>query len=117
MSQGTVFDLFAETVPTGPGQTSTYYSYTINAASGLPAQLCGRARTTGCSSRDAAEVFVRQRIAELQRGQLQTSPLTDCSPLLGNEQQLRAIAARNGWLFFFRPCCRQKPSWRFVTIS
>ena len=76
------FELQLERIATDSGDFRELYSFTLNPSSGIPDHLLGGWRTTGCSRRAAAEAFVRQRIAELQRGSQQTFPLTDCTELI-----------------------------------
>ena len=94
------FELHAQSVPAPDGTAQTYYSYSLNAESGVPPQWCGRLRTTGCRTLAAAERFVRQRIEELVRGAPDTRPWSDCSALLNDPERLRSAAAERGCLFF-----------------
>ena len=81
------FELHAQTVPAPDGTAQTYYSYTLAAESGVPAQWCGRPRTTGCHTEAAAERFVRQRIEELKRGAPETRPWSSSSALLEDPER------------------------------
>ena len=94
------FELHVQTVPSSDGTAQTFYSYTLNSESGVPAHWCGPLRTTGCHTEAAAERFVRQRIEELKRGAPDTEPWSDCSALLDDPERLRSVAAERGYLFF-----------------
>ena len=94
------FALHPQTIAAADGMTRTLYSYTLNPESGVPRHWCGQRKTTGCPTRAAAERFVRQRIAELKRGPPPTTPLVECSHLLGAPDRLRAAAEERGYLFF-----------------
>ncbi len=94
------FELHAQTVPSPDNTAQTFYSYTLNPESGVPAHWCGPLRTTGCHTAAAAERFVRQRIEELKRGAPDTERWSDCSALLDDPERLRSVAAERGYLFF-----------------
>lgn len=94
------FELHLQTIDSEVGETRTLYSYVLNPSSGVAPHLCGGLRTTGCTTRAAAEAFVRQRIAELVGAPSTTSPPDDCTPLLEDSERLRAFAEERGWLFF-----------------
>ena len=94
------FELHAQTVRSPDGTAQTFYGYTLNPESGVPAHWCGRLRTTGSHTEAAAERFVRQRIEELKRGAPETSQWSDCSALLEDPARLRSAAAERGYLFF-----------------
>ena len=62
------YNLHARTIPARSGKARKVYNYTINPESGVPSHLCERRKSTGCSTKAAAERFVLARIEELKAG-------------------------------------------------
>ena len=62
------YNVYIRKLLSGNQKIRKVYQYTINPESGVPAHLCERRKSTGCSTRADAHQFVLERIDHLKKG-------------------------------------------------